>query len=142
VPAQGAAVGIIVHYSPGTDVGLAHGRITSDLNSLNLNSAQDRPLGSGWHAFGFGAGAVSEQVNESSVAAALALVEREPFVLQATADRFYRNPAAAFRKSAAATADRNFVATSTFKQANAPRSFALKDDFDSSAPETPKVSAS
>ena len=142
VPAQGAAVGLIVHYSPGTDVGLAHDRITSDLNSLNLNPAQDRPLGSGWHAFGFGAGAVSEQVNESSVAAALAAVEREPFVLQATADRFYRNPAAAFRSSAAATADRKFVATSTFKQANAPRSFALKDDFDLSAPETPKVSAS
>jgi serine protease len=147
VPAQGAAVGIIVHYLPGTDVGQAHDRISSDIDSVGLEVQQDRPLGSGWHAFGFGSKAGVAQASEGSVSAALSLVEHEPFVLQATADRFYRNPAASLKPSVSlkppVSKTSLLAATNTvsFKQANAPRSFTLKDDFDSSAPETPKVSA-
>ena len=140
-PAQGAVVGIIVHYRPGTDVGQAHDRISADLASVSLNAQQDRPLGSGWHAFSFGTQSGAAQASEGAVSSALALVEKEPFVLQATADRFFRNPAASVRSAAVKIAPLVTANTAPFKQANAPRSFTLKDAFDSSAPETPKVSA-
>jgi serine protease len=134
VPSQLAPVGLIVHYKPGSSASESHDRVIQALESAGLGAVQDRPLGSGWHAFGFGA-----EVSEASASAALKNVAELPFALDVAVDRFFRNPASAVTKPK--TSLKTVTTSSTaFKQANSPRALYVKDAFTPAAPETPKVS--
>jgi serine protease len=161
VPAQGAAIGLIAHYSPNTDVQQAHDAIGQKLSALGLDSVSDRPLGAGWHAFSFGTTA-----SESQVSSAVSAIDSLPFVLDATPDRFYRNPAASVGTSGApmasplkpgpsggsssssSSSNSSQIDSKTtsdvaaaFKQANSVRNLSAKDAFSTAAPDLPQVQA-
>ena len=135
VPEHGSAIGLIVQYQPGTDASQARKDISSALATLSLDVALDRPLGAGWHAISFGG-----QVSEALATAALESVNSLPFVMEAAADRFFRNPAASLKPSGFGVKAVNAPSVA-FKQANAPRALSVVDSFSSSAPETPRVAA-
>ena len=144
VPADGAAVGLNLHYRAGVSAQILRFNVSAQLGNLGLNISSDRPLGSGWHSLRF-----TSPVTSGQALAALQLAQKNPEVLSGGVDTFTRSPAATSKPGPSANnttqaaqgskTSPQLLPTSTFKGATAPASLVASDGFDASAPSAPTI---
>ena len=149
IPADGAAVGLNLHYRAGTIATTQRFNISAQLANLGIHVTSDRPLGTGWHALTFQAPTTTDQA-----LLALKLATANPAVISGGIDRFTRSAAAlnhtpsqlAAPSVATTAAPRGgayvgTTKTAAFKPASAPASVTVNDGFSAADPNTAAVTA-